>query len=45
MAGTAKLLSLLNGGRASYEQYLVITAFSFFPFIGRNHRLDLLGCD
>jgi hypothetical protein len=32
MAGTAKLLSLLMGGRASYEQYLVITAFSFFPF-------------
>lgn len=32
MAGTAKLLSLLLGGRASYEQYLVITAFSFFPF-------------
>ncbi len=32
MAGTAKLLSLLIGGRASYEQYLVITAFSFFPF-------------
>lgn len=32
MAGTAKLLSLLLGGRASYEQYLVITAFGFFPF-------------
>jgi hypothetical protein len=32
MSGTAKLLSLLLGGRASYEQYLVITAFSFFPF-------------
>ena len=32
MAGTAKLLSLLMGGRASYEQYLVITAFCFFPF-------------
>ena len=32
MAGTAKLLSLLMGGHASYEQYLVITAFSFFPF-------------
>lgn len=32
MAGTAKLLSLLMGGRASYEQYLVTTAFSFFPF-------------
>jgi len=32
MAGTAKLLSLLLGGHASYEQYLVITAFSFFPF-------------
>jgi hypothetical protein len=32
MAGTAKLLSLFMGGRASYEQYLVITAFSFFPF-------------
>jgi hypothetical protein len=32
MAGTAKLISLLMGGRASYEQYLVITAFSFFPF-------------
>ncbi len=32
MAGTAKLLSLLIGGHASYEQYLVITAFSFFPF-------------
>ena len=32
MAGTAKLLSLLMGGRASYEQYLVITAFGFFPF-------------
>lgn len=32
MAGTARLLSLLMGGRASYEQYLVITAFSFFPF-------------
>ncbi len=32
MAGTAKLLSLLMGGGASYEQYLVITAFSFFPF-------------
>ena len=32
MAGTAKLFSLLMGGRASYEQYLVITAFGFFPF-------------
>jgi hypothetical protein len=32
MAGTAKLLSLLMKGHASYEQYLVITAFSFFPF-------------
>lgn len=32
MAGTAKLLSLLMGGRASYEQYLVITAICFFPF-------------
>ncbi len=32
MAGTAKLLSLLMGGHAIYEQYLVITAFSFFPF-------------
>ncbi len=32
MAGTGKLLSLLMGGRASFEQYLVITAFSFFPF-------------
>ncbi len=32
MAGTAKLLSLLMGGHASFEQYLVITAFSFFPF-------------
>lgn len=32
MAGTAKLLSLLFGGKASYEQYLVITAFGFFPF-------------
>jgi len=32
MAGTAKLISLLLGGRASYEQYLVITAFGFFPF-------------
>ncbi len=32
MAGTAKLLSLLMGGHASYEQYLVVTAFSFFPF-------------
>lgn len=32
MAGTARLLSLLMGGRASYEQYLVITAFGFFPF-------------
>ncbi len=32
MAATAKLLSLLMGGRASFEQYLVITAFSFFPF-------------
>ncbi len=32
MAGTGKLLSLLVGGHASYEQYLVITAFSFFPF-------------
>jgi hypothetical protein len=32
MAGTAKLISLLVGGHASYEQYLVITAFSFFPF-------------
>ncbi len=32
MAGTAKLLSLLVGGRASFEQYLVITSFGFFPF-------------
>lgn len=32
MAGTAKLLSLFMGGHASYEQYLVITAFGFFPF-------------
>jgi hypothetical protein len=32
MAGTAKLLSLLLGGCASYEQYLFITAFCFFPF-------------
>jgi hypothetical protein len=32
MAGTAKLLSLLMRGHASYEQYLVITAFGFFPF-------------
>lgn len=32
MAGTGKLLSLLMGGRASFEQYLVVTAFSFFPF-------------
>ncbi len=32
MAGTAKLLSLLLGGRASYEQYLVVTACGFFPF-------------
>ncbi len=32
MAGTGKLISLLLGGRASYEQYLVITAFGFFPF-------------
>ncbi len=32
MAGTGKLLSLLMGGRASFEQYLVTTAFSFFPF-------------
>lgn len=32
MAGTARLLSLWMGGRASYEQYLVITAFGFFPF-------------
>jgi hypothetical protein len=32
MAGTAKLLSLLMDGHASYEQYLVITAFGFFPF-------------
>lgn len=32
MAGTGKLLSLLMGGHASYEQYLVITAFGFFPF-------------
>ncbi len=33
MAGTAKLLSLLMRGRASYEQYLVITAIDFFPFM------------
>jgi hypothetical protein len=32
MAGTAKLLSLLMRGHASYEQYLIITAFGFFPF-------------
>lgn len=32
MAGTGKLLSLLMGGHASFEQYLVITAFGFFPF-------------
>ncbi len=32
MAGTAKLLSLLFGGRGTYEQYLLLTAFSFFPF-------------
>jgi hypothetical protein len=32
MAGTAKLLSLLMKGHASFEQYLVITAFGFFPF-------------
>lgn len=32
MAGTAKLLSLLMSGRASYEQYLVITAIGYFPF-------------
>jgi hypothetical protein len=32
MAGTAKLLSLLLRGHASYEQYLVITAIGFFPF-------------
>lgn len=33
MAGTAKLFSLLLRGRASYEQYLVITAIDFFPFM------------
>ena len=32
MAGTAKMLSLLLRGHASYEQYLVITAYGFFPF-------------
>jgi hypothetical protein len=32
MAGTAKMLALVLRGHASYEQYLVITAFGFFPF-------------
>jgi hypothetical protein len=42
MAGTAKLLSLLMGGRASYEQYLVITAFSFFPLLDISRILDMI---
>jgi hypothetical protein len=33
MAGTAKLLSLLFGGKASYEQYLNLVGFGFFPFL------------
>ncbi len=32
MAGTARLLGVLFGGRASFEQYLNLFAFSFFTF-------------
>ncbi len=32
MAGTARLLSIVFGGQASYDQYLSLFAFSTFPF-------------
>ncbi len=42
MAGSAKILSGLFGGKASYDQWLNLTCFSFFPFLILAALLDIL---
>ena len=42
MAGTAKLLSILFRGKASYEQYLNLVGYGFFPFLWIAGILDLV---
>jgi hypothetical protein len=42
MAGTAKLLSLLFKGKRSYEQFLNLLGFSFFPFLWIAAILDTI---
>jgi len=40
MASTARLLGILFGGKASFDQYLNLFAFSFFTFWVLAHALD-----
>jgi hypothetical protein len=41
MAGSARLLSILFGGKVSYKQYLNLFGFSFFAFWILGHFLDI----
>ena len=42
MAGSAKILSILFGGKATYEQWLNLTCFAFFPLLILSSLLDVL---
>ncbi len=42
MAGSARLLSLLLGGKVTYRQYLVLFAYSFFSFYLIASILDMI---
>lgn len=42
MAGSARLLSLLFGGKVTYRQYLILFAYSFFSFYLIASILDMI---